>query len=81
MEYSGQDVEFSLTYYIHFSVWLSLYIYIAFLLFRAAAETYENSQARSRIEATASGQGHSHSNTGSEQHLQPTPGHMATLDL
>ena len=38
------------------------------------------SQARGRIGAVAIGLRQSHSNTGSEQHLQPTPQLTATQD-
>ena len=53
---------------------------LSFCLFKAAPTAYGGSQARGQIGATAAGLCHSHSNTGSEQHLQPTPQLMAMPD-
>ena len=55
--------------------WVFLFVWfglVFFGYFRAAPETYRNSQARGRIRATAAGLYHSHSNSGSEPCLQPT---------
>ena len=56
------------------------FLFVCFLLFRAAAEAYGGSQARGLIEATAAGLHHSHSNVGSELHLPSTPQLMAMPD-
>ena len=50
-----------------------IFIYLFFLLSRAAPKAYGSCQARSCIRAVATGLCHSHSNMGSEPHLQPTP--------
>ena len=41
---------------------------------------YGGSQARGQIGAVAAGLGHSHNNTGSKQHLRPTPQPTAMPD-
>ena len=46
----------------------------------AASAAYGSSQARVPIRAAAANLHHSHSNTGSEQHLWPTPQLSAKLD-
>ena len=55
------------------------FIFIYFLLFRAAPMACGGSQARDRIGAVAPGLCHSHSNVGSEPHLRPAPQLTATL--
>ena len=56
------------------------FLFIYFLLFRAAPAVYGGSQARDVIGAVAAGLRQSHSNAGSEPRLQPTPQLMAMLD-
>ena len=57
-----------------------LFLWVSFLLSRAAPEAYGGSQARGPIGARAASLRHSHSHVGSELHLRPTPQLMATPD-
>ena len=54
-------------------IYLFVYLFNLFSLFRASPAAYRSSQARGRIGAVAAGLHHSHSNTGSEPYLRPTP--------
>ena len=56
------------------------FVYLFILLFRAAPEAYESSQARSWIWATAASSSPSHSSSGSKPSLQATPQLTATPD-
>ena len=53
------------------------FLFVRFLLFRAAPVAYESSQARCLIRAVATCLRQSHSNAGSEPRLRPTPELMA----
>ena len=55
------------------TLFLFIYFFIYFCLFRAAPAAYGGSQAGGRIEAVAASLRHSHSNAGSEPRLRPTP--------
>ena len=46
-----------------------IFLFFFFLLFRATAAAYENSQAKGQIGATVASLHHRHSNTGSDLHL------------
>ena len=61
-------------------VFLFIYLFVRFCLFRAAPMAYGSSQARDRVGAVAASVHHSHSNTRSEPHLRPTPQLTATPD-
>ena len=54
------------------------YLFIIFLLFRAAPKTYGSSQTRGQIGATAITL--CHSTVGSKLHLQPTPQQLQILN-
>ena len=57
-----------------------IFYILIFFLFRTMSAPHGSVQARGRIEAAAASLHHSHSNTGSKQHLHPTPQLMATSD-
>ena len=65
-----------------YSVFLFLFflgVVVVVLLFRAAPVAYGSSEARGPVGATAVGLSHNQSNSGSKQHLQPTPQLKVTL--
>ena len=53
---------------------------LLFCFLRATPEAYESSQVRGPTGMAPASLHHSHSNTGSEQHLQPTPQFTAVAD-
>ena len=55
-------------------------LFVCFLFFRAAPETYGSSQDKGWIGGAAASLHHSHSNARSKTRLQPTPQFMATPD-
>ena len=57
-----------------------LSFFLLFFLFKAASETYGNSQARGRFIAAAAGLHHRHSNTGFEPYVRPMTLLVAILD-
>ena len=57
-----------------------LFVFGFFGLFRAAPLAYGSSQARSPVGTSAAGLCHSQSNAGSKPRLPPTPQLMATPD-
>ena len=60
--------------------YLDYTLFFFFFLLRPLPVTYGSSQARGQIETAAAGLHHSQGNTGSQQHLQPTPQLVATMD-
>ena len=64
-----------------FRIFIYLFIFNFFGLFRAAPAAYGSSQARGQIRAVAPGLRHSHSNTRFKLHLQPTPSSQQCLIL
>ena len=61
-------------------VFLVVFFFLAFWLFKAAPVAYGGSQARGLIEAVTVGQHQSHGNARFELHLRPTPELMAIPD-
>ena len=55
------------------SIYIYIFFFSVFCLFRATPAAYGGSQARAQIGAVAAGLRQSHSNAESELHLQPAP--------
>ena len=64
----------------HWTIMGTHILLLLFLIFMAAAVTYESSQARGLIGAAATCLCHSHNNTSSKLHLWPIPQLVAALD-